>query len=453
MPLTDGHREHRPVRHSRDGPRLVSARPWVWVVLVAVLFSAAQLTAAPGRFYPDSTQYLAQTLDLLGVGRAAGREQTVQAFCDGYRRPRLAAHLLTGGSPQADRAADDCLRTLHADNRLATGSRYGPGITVRGAAILSPRYERIFLSRPGVAVFYAPGVALLGPRMGMWFTTLIWTLAGSVLVFLLLRVVGVTVPLAVAGQVLYLILPQRHWTMAPLAEGMTLTLVTLGLLGVAYTMTRRTRPGVVLMVAAFGGGLVVKYSQFLLFAAALAGTAALALVAARRAGRPARPLLVVIAVCTAAAIVLWAVPAALGWPGGAESMQDLATEHFRRPDVPDPALYWLRANARFWILWVADQLRSPLMIITWAVAAWGVVRSRTVVGFAIFAALLAGFGNQAGHPTASQGDRLILLAWLLTVYGLPLLPAAGQRPGTAPPAARPRTGAAPDAAHMRQRTG
>ncbi|GAB1690506.1 hypothetical protein KRM28CT15_23090 [Krasilnikovia sp. M28-CT-15] len=407
------------------------------MLVVAALFSTAQLTAAPGKFYPDSTQYLAQTLDLLGDTPEAGREATIQAYCDAYRRPRLIPSLLGRTSEEAAGAADACLRKLHAQDHLATGNHYGPGIT-RGSAILSPRYEKIFLSRPGVAVFYAPGVALLGARMGMWVTTLIWTLVGSLFVFLLLRVVGVSVPLAVLGQVLFLILPPRYWTMAPLAEGMTLTLVALALLGVAYTMTGRTRLGPCLMAAAFGCGLFVKYSQFLLFAVALAGTAGLAAVIARRAGRPTRGLLHVIGVSTAAVIVLYAVPKFLGWPGGAESMQDLATEHFRQPDVPDPAYQWLRSNVHFWIFWIGDQLRAPLMITTWLVAAWGVVRSRTVIGFAVFAALLAGIGNQAGHPAASQADRLILVAWLVTVYGLPLL-LAGRIGPTAPRHPPPRT--------------
>ncbi|WP_412740109.1 hypothetical protein [Krasilnikovia sp. MM14-A1259] len=406
-------------------------KPWVWVLVVATLFSAAQLTAAPGKFYPDSAQYLAQTLDLLGDSRQADRETTIQTYCDAYRRPRLMSPF---GRPSesADRAADACVRKLHAQNALTTENRYGPGIT-RGSAILSPRYESIFLSRPGVAVIFAPGVAVLGPRMGMWLTTLIWTLIGSVFVFLLLRVVGTPLRQAVLGQVLFLILPPRYWTMAPLAEGMTLTLVALALLGVAYTMTHRTRLGLALMAAAVGCGLFVKYSQFLLLAVALAGSAALAALFARRAGHPTRRLLQVAGASAAAAVVLYAVSTALGWPGGAESMQDLATEHFRRPDVPDPTLHWLRSNARFWVSWAGDQLAAPLLLATWAVAAWGVIRSRTVVGFAIFATALAGVGNQIGHPDASQADRLILVAWLLTVYGLPLLLAdrnrlAGARP-------------------------
>jgi hypothetical protein len=102
-------------------------------------------------------------------------------------------------------------------------------------------------------------------------------------------------------------------------------------------------------------------------------------------------------------------------------MQDLSTRHFREPDVADPVFRWMKTNLHFWTWWIAEQLRAPLMILSWAVAAWGVLRSRSVIGFALFATVLAGLGNQIGHPDASQADRLYLVAWLLVVCGLPLI--------------------------------
>jgi hypothetical protein len=392
------------------------------VLAVAALFSLVQLPSAPGTFYPDSTQYLVQTYDLLGETPQAGREKTIQAYCDAYRRPRLLnLGERSGYNPKPGvRKAQECVRKLHTQGSLPTNNRYGPGIT-RGPAILSHRYEDIFLSRPAVAVFYAPGVAAFGPRMGMWVTTLAWTLLGGVLVFLLLRLVGLSVGGAVLGQVLFLVLPIRHWTMAPLAEGMTLTLVVLCLYGVAHVMIHRLRRGLILLTAGFGLGLFVKYSQFLLFALALAGTAVIAAMSARRAGRPVRVLLLVAGLSVLAAAAQLTVAKLLDWPGGAESMQDLSTRHFREPDVADPVFRWMKTNLHFWTWWIAEQLRAPLMILSWAVAAWGVLRSRSVIGFALFATVLAGLGNQIGHPDASQADRLYLVAWLLVVCGLPLI--------------------------------
>ncbi len=395
---------------------------WPWVLAVAALFSLVQLPSAPGTFYPDSTQYLVQAYDLLGETPQAGREKTIQAYCDAYRRPRLLnLGERSGYNPEPGaRRAEECLRKLHAQSSLPTDNRYGPGIT-RGPPILSHRYEDIFLSRPAVAVLYAPGVAAFGPRMGMWVTTLAWTLLGGVLVYLLLRLVGLSVGGALLGQVLFLVLPLHHWTMAPLAESMTLALVVLCLYGIAHVMTHRWRRGLILLAAGFGLGLFVKYSQFLLFALALAGTAVIAALLARRAGRPVRTLMLVAGMSVLTAMAQLTVAKLLDWPGAAESMQDLSTRHFREPDVADPVLRWLKVNLHFWTWWIAEQLRAPLMILTWAGAAWAVLRSRSVIGFAVFATVLAGLGNQIGHPDASQGDRLYILAWLLVVCGLPLL--------------------------------
>jgi hypothetical protein len=406
----------------------------VWPLLVGAVFSLTQLPSAPGIFYPDSTQYLARTYDLLGETPQDAREEAIQAFCDAYRHPRLISR---GDGGDGARRADDCVERLRAQNGLAPDNRYGPGITRRGPPIVSERYEKIFSSRPAVAVLYAPGVAAFGARTGMWVTTLGWTVLGSVLIFLLLRVIGSSAGAAILGQILFLALPIRYWTMAPLAEGMTLALIALCLLGIAYTMTHRTRRGLILMTAGFGLGCFVKYSQFLLFALAVAGTAVVAILLARRHRRPTRALLLVTAASVCFAVLHLAVAKALNWPGGTETMQDLATQHFRQPDVADPVGRWMRTNAHFWAAWILEQLRAPLMILAWTAATWGIIRSRTPVGFAIIATLLAGIGNQIGHPNTSQADRLYLVAWLLTVCGLPLLIDALTRENTSIGSASP----------------
>ncbi len=395
--------------------------PWVWVLAVAALFSLVQLPYAPGDFYPDSAQYLTQVYGLLGDSRAEGREKTIQAYCDQYRHKSLVLPSV-GVQPQA--AADKaraCVKRLRSQNNEGPETRYGPAIG-NGPPIPSTRYEDIFLSRPAVAVLYLPGVAVFGPRAGMWLTTLFWTLLGSVLAFLLLRRLGTSTGTALLGQVLYLILPMRPWTMTPLSEGMTLALIMTCLLGAVYALTGARRTGLLLLVAGFGLGTFVKYSQFLLLAVALAGVLTITLVAKRRsAARPARDLGVVIGVSVLCAAAMFLLSRLLGWPGGTESMQDLLTRHFLNPDVADPVGGWLDANLRFWQLWLATQLQEPFLLTAWAAGAWGVFRYNKPAGYVVFAALLAGLANQVGHPNASQGNRIYIAAWLLTVYGVPLL--------------------------------
>ncbi|WIM93472.1 hypothetical protein ACTOB_005451 [Actinoplanes oblitus] len=392
---------------------------------MAALFSLVQLPYAPGNFYPDSTEYLTQVYGMLGESRADGRDKAIDAFCDQYRHKSLVLEPAGFHAKTAEKNAQNCVKRLHAQDAQGPDTRYGPAIT-RGASIPATRYEDIFRSRPGVAVLYLPGVAAFGPRAGMWLTTLAWTLLGAVLVFLLLRRLGTSPAVAVLGQVLYLILPIRKWAMAPLSEGITLGLLMVCLLGATYLLTGERRRGLLLLAAGFGVGAFVKYSQFLLLAAAMAGVLAMVLLVRRLGGR--RPAagnepgsLLLLGVAVAAVVANFVLARLLHWPGTADTMQDLLTDHFRRPDVADPLGGWLHANLTFWHTWLTDQLQEPFLLVAWAAGAWGVVRYGKPAGYLILATLLAGLANQVGHPNLSQGDRIYLAAWLLAVCGVPLL--------------------------------
>jgi hypothetical protein len=405
-----------------NGRRLSWSRArWVWVLAVAALFSLVQLPYAPGDFYPDSTEYLTQVYGMLGDSRADGREKTIQAYCDQYRHKSLVLEPVGFRPAQAERSARSCVQRLRAQNAVAPDTKYGPAIT-GGDPIPSTRYEDIFLSRRGVAVLYLPGVAVFGPRAGMWLTTLFWTLLGGLLAFLLLRRLGTSPGVAVVGQVLYLILPIRFWTMSPLSEGMTLGLVMTCLLGAVYALTGARTRGLLLLLAGFGFGAFVKYSQFLLLAAALAGVLSIVLLVRwRQRSREVAGLAVTIGATVGAAAVMFLLSKLLGWPGGTESMQDLLTKHFTRPDVADPIGGWLHTNGTFWRIWLATQFQEPFLLTAWAAGVWGVFRFNKTSGYVVFAALLAGLANQVGHPNVSQGDRIYIAAWLVAVYGVPLL--------------------------------
>ncbi|MFC7275487.1 hypothetical protein ACFQS1_15970 [Paractinoplanes rhizophilus] len=406
---------------TEQAPDAARTAPWVWVVVVAALFTLVQLPYAPGNFYPDSTEYLTQVYGLLGDSREQGREKAIQAFCSQYRRPSLVIEVAGSDPAQRDRAGDSCVKRLHAQNGEGPGTRYGPAIT-RDRSIPSTRYEDIFLSRPAVSLFYLPAVVVAGPRAGMWATTLAWTLLAGVLAFLLLRRLGMPLPLALLGQVLLLILPMRNWMMAPLAEGMTITLMMACLLGAVYALTGNRGRGVALLATGLAVGTFVKYSQFLLFAVALAGVLGLVLLFARRRGeRLPDGSGMVIAVALAAAAGMFLLSRGLGWPGGADTIQDLLTDHFRQPDVAEPVGTWLSVNGEFWQQWLAGQLQEPFQVVAWAAGVWGVLRLRTTAAFAVLAALPAGLANQFGHPNITQGDRIYTAAWLVVVYGIPML--------------------------------
>ncbi|MFI5897165.1 hypothetical protein ACIA5D_44445 [Actinoplanes sp. NPDC051513] len=217
-----------------------------------------------------------------------------------------------------------------------------------------------------------------------------------------------------------------------------------GLLGAVYALTGARRGGLLLLLASFAVGAFVKYSQFVLLAAALTGVLTiLLLVRWRRGSREVGDLVVTIGATLGAAAAMFLLSKLLGWPGGTESMQDLLTGHFLRPDVADPVGGWLHTNGTFWQLWLAEQLQEPFLLTAWAAGAWGVFRLNKTAGYVVFAALLAGLANQVGHPNVSQGDRIYIAAWLLAVYGVPLLlqtfltrqqsPAMGIRAQAGPP--------------------
>jgi hypothetical protein len=225
------------------------------------------------------------------------------------------------------------------------------------------------------------------------------------LVAVVLRTVGLAVPLALLGQVLYYVLPTGRWAMFPL-------------LGAVRMLNGRQRSGTALLVLAHVAGFTVKYSQFLLVGLGMAAAAGIAL--AFRNLR-SRPMLLIAVVSAGAALVNLGLAAALGWPSGYESAQDLLTQHFERPDVANPYYQLLRLNAYHWSWWLVQQLLAPLLLVTWVAGAWALVRGRPAFGVLVLGVAAAGLANQAGHPTALQGDRLYVLAWLVAVCGLPVL--------------------------------
>lgn len=105
-----------------------------------------------------------------------------------------------------------------------------------------------------------------------------------------------------------------------------------------------------------------------------------------------------------------------------ELWQDLLTDHFTRPDRARPWPEFLRLEVGFWAEWGRRRLTQPLFLAALAAGAWGAVRQRPVFGWFVVAGACTGLLNQAGHPDITiWGDRLIVVAWLLPVLGLPLL--------------------------------
>lgn len=414
------------------------------MVLIAVAFAGLQLTAVTGRASPDTKNYLSYALSLSGDSREeAGRRAIAHSCASGQHAPLNTIPWTSRKT--AGESEESCVRRLN--DSVAYWSRHGntSGMT---APFANQRFMAIFEARPGYPLFLVPFVAALGATWGLWLAGLVVALAGSVCVLLILRVAGASWRAGLAGQALYLALPTGTVAMNPLSDGLSLALGTAVVLGCTLLLRDRPRAGAepgksagagagpVARTAAAGpragaalvaGGLalmfLVRYSQALLLAAALAGVFLAWSGWLRSKRRQTTPVLRAAVLCGASAAFIYAGAHLLSWPMGQDSAQDLLTHHYQRPDLPDPWPEFFVQEGVFWSAWLRRQAAYPVLPVLLALSAWALLRRRSVVLPIALAAGAAGLLNQAGHPNLAQllGYRLIVFVWLLPALAIPLL--------------------------------
>ncbi|MGW0597470.1 hypothetical protein ACWD11_10025 [Streptomyces sp. NPDC002776] len=397
-------------------------RPRTWVLLLAALFAALQLANVSGRDTPDSRNYLSYALGLRGDSKREAAMATIEHYCAG--KAALAhrdqnVHVVRFHRPDpAPAVLARCRATewSEVEQRLAAG--HTAGHTVPFA---SERFMRIFEARPGYPVFLVPFVTVLGATWGLWAAGVTVAAGGGVLVFLILRTLSVPLPLALTGQGLYYVLPCGAIAMRPMTEGLLMDLTLAAVWGCALVLRGR-RAGLALIAGALAAQFTVKHSQALFLGVCLAGAGALVAVARRRAGRaPGRGVAAIAGLGLGAAVGSVALAKLLGHPSASESVQDLLADHFTRPDRADPWPEFLQLSLNFWAEWLRRQFWEPLFLAALGAGLWGALRRPTFGAFLI-AAAATGVLTQAGHPDINiWGGRLIALAWLLPVVGVPLL--------------------------------
>jgi hypothetical protein len=404
-------------------------RARAWVLLLAAGFALLQFASVTGRATPDTKNYVSYALTLGGASPRESAAGAIGHYCGSRaataeRKQSVDVVRFRAPSPAA-RVAEECRRKLwrKVDRGLAAGRTDGPI-----APFASERFQRIFEVRPGYPVLLAPFVAVFGAVWGVWLASVLIAAAGGVLAFLVLRAVRAPAPVALTGQALYYVLPCGATAMRPMTEGLLLALTLAALWGCALAMEGRVRAGVPLVGGALAALFTVKHSQALFLGVCLVG--ACAVVAVRRArggereGRgPVEPWVRAVGAVSAGAVVCTpALAGLLRYPGSTESLQDLLTDHFTRPDRAGLWPEFLRLEAGFWVEWGRRQLTQPLFLAALGAGAWGALRQRPVFGWFVIAGAFTGILNQAGHPDITiWGDRLIVVAWLLPVLGLPLL--------------------------------
>jgi hypothetical protein len=388
------------------------SRTAAWSLLLAVLFGCLQLAAVSGRASPDTKNYLSYALRLQGDDPRTAADRTVSYMCQGPGAPERRA----------------CTRKLER----ALARHGGPRASSPVAPFASPRFLRIFEVRPGYPALLAPFVAVAGVTWGLWAAGLCVTVAGSLLAVRVLRTVGSPPGIAVSGQALYCVLPCGATAMRPLTEGTLMALTVAVVWGCLLVLVGgRRRRGFALAAAGFAALFAVKHTQALFLGGCLAAALAMVAAAGLRGGRTARPGVAGLLLLALGAAVATAVAAgALGYPTAYDSVQDLLTAHYARPDTAAPWTGLTHMEARFWSGWVRQQCLEPLLPVLVAAAGWAAYRRGPVVAAVLGAAAASGMVNQAAHPDpAIWGERLIVMVWLLPVLGLPLLMGEGLRPG------------------------
>ncbi|MCX4811462.1 hypothetical protein OG601_12630 [Streptomyces sp. NBC_01239] len=399
-------------------------RPRTWVLVLAAVFAVLQLANVTGRATPDTKNYLSYALSLRGESTREAAAVAIEYSCASRgataRRDQSVDPLTFHGKDPAARVAKKCrdAEWRGVDARLRAGQTGG-----FIAPFSSERFMRIFEVRPGYPVFLVPFVTLLGPIWGMWSASVVLTVLGGVLVFLILRTLSVSVPLALTGQALYYVLPCGTTSMRPMTEGLMTALTLAAVWGCALILKgRRTRAGLALV----GGSLVllfaVKHSQALFLGLCLAGAGALVAVGRWRRGRaPGRALLAVAGFGATAALGTLVLASALRYPTQTDSLQDLLTDHYAYPDRTRLWPEFLHLEANFWLEWTRQQLWQPMLAAALGAGVWGASR-RPAFGVFLAGAAFTGILTQAAHPDISVwGGRLIVLVWLLPVVGVPLL--------------------------------
>lgn len=375
-------------------------------MVAAFGFLVLQAWAAPSVSPSNDTyRYARMALRVLGESGPAARADALRAYCEENAAWLARGQQVDPGSFTAGYRRDDAV------TRCVDASP-------DGLAPTSPRYKAIFASRIAFPVLAAPLVPVLGVNRALKATSLLLTALGGLVAYLILRLLGLSRPRAALGQGLYYAGPVGWWGSHGLTDGPAVTVSLVTLLAVLFLLRHRYALGIALFVGSVGVGGFLRYPNFVFITLAVLTAAVAGLLTDPRRRR----LLLLVITLAAAGLVGLAITAhALHWSGAADSLQDTFTGHFTRPDIADPWGRLAQLNARYWSQWAQEQARSPWLVAAVTLGSVALIRRYRTFGLIAVAVALTGLLNQAAHPVASQGDRLLIEVWVAAALGLPLL--------------------------------
>jgi hypothetical protein len=366
--------------HDQGGARqsLVDAALGLLVVLVGAAAFVVRFEQPERRASGDTYYYVSQAEEFAGVPTSTATDAAKRLMCRDYRNLLN----ITGGSDPS------C-------------SEY-PVIT-------TPRYTAIFASRPLWPLLLSAPVSLLGVVRGVIVVSLLGAMLAALAVYLVLRALGSSPEASGAAGVVFTLLPTGYWSDKLLPEGAVLATLVVAVYAGARLVQGRGH--LVPLVACLVALYAFKPANGMALAVALLAAAAV-LLALRRGRRQALALGAV----GIAGIAGWlAVSKLLGLPSFEETLQDLATVHFSRPDTPRPYGVLWDLNRSLWLRHIPGFLGVPwpypIVLPCAAVVLYALRRA----GLVVAAVALAGTLIVLAHPLLTQYDRLVSSVWLVVV--------------------------------------
>lgn len=387
--------------------------PVVLAALFAVLFGAWH-AGHPQRMTPDSMEYARIALQFAGASETDARAEAALVRCVGLYRDPVGSY----AERIPEYASQEGVAARAAEVQARVDGRYADvpeewlgecGVYVLDHPVTSDaRYPAIFESRPGYPMLVALTVGFVTPYAGLLLVSVLAAAVAGLLVVALARALGWSWPAALTAQVLAYLLPTGLQGARPLTEGTTWFAASLMLLGIALAAFGRTAPGLVVQV--LGAVLLVatRYPTALFLGGFVLAALALLVLLRRMSLATAARLGAGSALGVVAALV---VPPLLHWSSSADSLQDMVTDHFTKPDLGSPWIALVHDICELVTTLAADPyfLLAASAVVT-AVAAILWADRRPVVAIVVVAPLVVACFNILAHPALGESKRLFSFA-------------------------------------------
>jgi hypothetical protein len=344
------------------------------------------------------------------------------------------AQIFAGLDPAtaSTRAADLVCQDSNRSN-VANGGK--PSCFTYVTTGITPRYQSIFTYRPGYPLFATPFVALLELPHAMKAATLALAMLAAAMAYLAIWMALGRRPAAVLGVTVLFLLPAGFWMSRLLTEGGCVAGVCATLIGAMLVLRGRLTAGLAVMTVALAWLFAFRSATGLAMVLVVVAGA----VAALLFRAPQRRELLRLGGYGLGVGVVWTVFGAIvGEPGLTDTIQDYATTHFRRPDVPDPIGWLVDRNIWYWPQQFEKLATNPWSVAFLLFAAIVLLRRIGPAAWLWIGTGLIGVAMQIAHPYPTEYDRMMLMSWI------PVACALGYAGALALARSRPSPAAPPD---------